>query len=245
MNELELIRVGLITKERGLNGEIAVKPLTDEPERFRRLKKVFIEYSLEEILPEIIESVRFQRGKVILKFFDCDDVEAARKYRGCYISITREYLNPLKKGRYYVFDLVGSAVYDINGAHLGELVDVLETGGNDVYVVKPSALPQPENPDAGAIAGARGAADAADVAGFNGVADAAGLNGAANVAGVTDVAGLNGAAGATDAAGRKNAEKRKSHMAEDILLPAIKSVIQEINIKQKRIIVNLDVLADA
>ena len=40
-----------------------------------------------------------------------------------------------EKGQYYIFDILGLAVYDLEGRLLGKLTDVLSTGSNDVYVV--------------------------------------------------------------------------------------------------------------
>ena len=150
-----LIRVGLITKTRGLRGELSVVPLTDDPERFRRLDSVYIEKPVAvgsslnahnkaqnrsfAVLHGNIENVIFHRGQVIVKFEGCDDVDAAQAFRGAYISITADQLVPLDKDSYFVFDLIGCAVYDTDGGCVGELTDVLKTGSNDVYIVKPAA----------------------------------------------------------------------------------------------------------
>lgn len=136
-----LVRVGLITKARGLRGELTVKPLTDDPERFRRLGDAYIEYQAPPgkiAAPGRvkIEAVRFHSGQVVVKFENCDDAEAASAYRGCYISVTRDQLVRPKKDSFFVFDLIGCSVFDAGGALLGELAEVLETGSNDVYVVR-------------------------------------------------------------------------------------------------------------
>lgn len=136
-----LIRVGLITKARGLRGELAVIPLTGDPGRFRKLSAAYAELAGAEprlIRPVAIEGVRFHREQVFVKLAGCDDADAARLFRGAYISITADLLAPLAKGSYYIFELIGCLVYNERGEELGELTDVLETGGNDVYVVKPN-----------------------------------------------------------------------------------------------------------
>ena len=48
-------------------------------------------------------------------------------------------LMPLKEGQYYVFDIIGIAVYNLEGRLLGKVTDVLKTGSNDVYVVNDDA----------------------------------------------------------------------------------------------------------
>jgi 16S rRNA processing protein RimM len=84
-----------------------------------------------------IERVSFHRKQVILKLVGCDDADLASKYRGSYVSIAQNQLISLKKDSYFIFDLVGCEAYAVNGELLGDLVEVLETGSNDVYVVKP------------------------------------------------------------------------------------------------------------
>jgi len=137
-----LIRIGLINKVRGLRGELSVMALTDDPERFRLLDGVVIEKPGPDGKPDQlaaveIEYVNFHGGRVIVKFKGCDDAGAAAAYRGRYISIARDQLIPLRPDSYYVFDLVGCTVTDMDGARIGELTEVLETGGNDVYIVTP------------------------------------------------------------------------------------------------------------
>jgi 16S rRNA processing protein RimM len=90
---------------------------------------------------ERIERVRFHRGQVLVKFFGREDASAAESLRGNYISVTRDQLIPLEQDNYYVFDLIGCEVFDTAGEFYGKLVEVLETGGNDVYVVKPANAP--------------------------------------------------------------------------------------------------------
>ena len=67
----------------------------------------------------------------------------AEKARGGYAVVTlgdtpvdREHAVKLPEGRYFVADMIGCEVYDTNGAYCGRLTDVLETGANDVYVIK-------------------------------------------------------------------------------------------------------------
>ena len=50
--------------------------------------------------------------------------------------MSRDQAVPLGKDEYYIADLIGLKVLREEGSYLGELVDVLQTGANDVYVVK-------------------------------------------------------------------------------------------------------------
>jgi len=138
VNRDGLVRVGLITKARGLKGEMSVMPLTDDPGRFRRLSGVYIERPSGDAIGAVIEEVRYHRGQVVIRLEGCGDADAANGFRGCYVSITTDQLMPLPEDSYYIFDLIGCTVFTEGGAALGELAEVLETGSNDVYVVRPA-----------------------------------------------------------------------------------------------------------
>ena len=71
-----------------------------------------------------------------MKFAGVDDRNASEALVKKLIQVPREELVPLKKGQYYVFDIIGITVYDLDGQVLGKVSDVLKTGSNDVYVVK-------------------------------------------------------------------------------------------------------------
>ncbi len=78
----QYLRVGVIASTHGLKGEVKVFPTTDEPERFRKLKKVFLLETGKEYLPLKIKSVKFFKNQVILKFDEFQDINEVEKYRG-------------------------------------------------------------------------------------------------------------------------------------------------------------------
>ena len=67
------LRVGVISSTHGLKGEVKVFPTTDDPERFRDLKQVFLDTG-KEYLPLKITGVRFFKNQVILKFKEFQDI---------------------------------------------------------------------------------------------------------------------------------------------------------------------------
>lgn len=82
-----------------------------------------------------MQSFRFHRGGILLMLEGCDDRTAAEALRGEQVSIPTFGQQSLKLNEYYVEDLVGLSVRTENGENLGELVQVLPTGANDVYRV--------------------------------------------------------------------------------------------------------------
>ena len=134
MQDLDLFRVGVIANTHGVKGEVKVFPTTDAPERFKKLKSVILDAKREKITLEI-QSARFFKNLVIVKFKGIDDINDIEKYKGCDLYVTRENATQLDEGEYYIADLIDMKVVNDEGKVLGVLYDVMQTGANDVFVV--------------------------------------------------------------------------------------------------------------
>ena len=131
----DLLKVGVITTTHGVRGEVKVYPTTDEPERFLDLEYVLLDTG-KELRRLDIKNVRFFKNLVILKFDGIDNINDIEKYKGCDLYVTRENAIPLEEGEVYLADIMNSKVVTEDGEEFGELVDILETGANLVFVVK-------------------------------------------------------------------------------------------------------------
>ena len=137
----QLLRIGVITRPHGVHGEVKVYPTTDYPERFEEVDHVIIKNDKVEIAAQI-ESVKYFKNMAIVKFSCFNSPEEAQKTAGSDVMISREQAQPLEEGEYYIADLIGCSVYaddmsdSLAGRKLGKVVDVLQTGANDVYVVE-------------------------------------------------------------------------------------------------------------
>ena len=125
----------MITSPHGVHGEVNVFPTTDDPKRFNKLKKVYIYYRKEQLELEI-ESVKFFKNMVILKFIGKDDRNEIEKYRQCDLLIDREDAVELGEDEYFICDLIGLDIVDESGRKIGVLKDVMTSAANDVYVVE-------------------------------------------------------------------------------------------------------------
>lgn len=130
----DMLRVGVYANTHGVRGEIKVFPTTDDTSRFKKLKKVYLDLGKEKMELEI-QSVRFFKNLVILKFKGIDNINDIEKYKGCDLYVTRENAIPLEEGEAYFADIIGSKVVTDEGEDFGELTDILETGANLVFVV--------------------------------------------------------------------------------------------------------------
>lgn len=130
----DLLQVGVITSTHGVRGEVKVYPTTDDPARFKKLKKVILDTGKENLELEVA-GVKFFKNMVILKFKEFDNINDVEKYRQKSLYVTRENAVKLKKNEYFIADLIGLKVWTDEEEELGELTDVIQTGANDVYVV--------------------------------------------------------------------------------------------------------------
>ena len=131
----QYLRVGVISSTHGLKGEVKVFPTTDDPERFRKLKKVYLDTG-KDYMPLKVTGIKFFKNQVILKFQEFQDINEIEKYRGKDLLIDREQAVPLAENENFIVDLIDMDVYDEEEKRLGTLTDVLPTGANDVYVVE-------------------------------------------------------------------------------------------------------------
>ena len=131
----ELFRVGVISNTHGIRGEVKVYPTTDNVRRFDDLKEVILDTGKEQLILHVT-SVKYFKNMVILKFKEFDNINDIIPYKGMDLLVTRENAIPLEEGEYYIADIIGSKVITDENKILGTLTDVLQTGANDVYVVK-------------------------------------------------------------------------------------------------------------
>jgi 16S rRNA processing protein RimM len=128
----QLLAVGRVVRPHGVRGELLVESLTDFPEH---LAEVDIVYVGDEAEPHPLAAARLHRDQLLLRLADCTDRDSAEQYRGQLVQIEARAAAPLPPGTYYHHQLIGCRVVSDDGDDLGELVDILETGANDVYVV--------------------------------------------------------------------------------------------------------------
>ncbi len=132
---LDYIRVGKIINTHGIKGYVKCLPLTDDINRFNDLEYIFTEL---DSFKRKIKEVWFGKGLVYLKLENINDVSSAEKFKNTYITIEKDQLKKLPEDTYYIFDIEGLSVYNVEGKFLGEIKKVLQTGANDVYVVEDS-----------------------------------------------------------------------------------------------------------
>ena len=125
----ETLKIGVIVKPQGIRGEVKVQPLTDDINRFKKLKEVIIDEQNYRVTACTIGG-----GTVFLSFAGIYDRNTAETFRGKFLHVTRENAVPLEEGRYFIADIIGCELL-VDGEAVGEIVDVF-SARTDVFTVK-------------------------------------------------------------------------------------------------------------
>ncbi|MBI4552317.1 MAG: 16S rRNA processing protein RimM [Candidatus Latescibacteria bacterium] len=133
---VEWITIGLVLKPHGYRGEVKVQPMTDVPDRFKGLERVWLEWPDGRRQEIQVARWRDSHDVQLMKAQGIETLEAAEALRGAYILVRHADAAPLPDGRYYVFDLIGLRVVTERGDEVGTVRDVLPLPANDVYVVQ-------------------------------------------------------------------------------------------------------------
>ena len=130
------ILIGRIVGAHGLAGGVKLASYAASIEAFaggRALLAVSAEG--EETLYEV-ERAKARGRSVLLSLKGVTLRSQAEALAGWEVFIDKTTLPELEEGTYYWSDLIGLAVYAVDGRFLGRLESIFQTGSNDVYVVK-------------------------------------------------------------------------------------------------------------
>ena len=134
-----LVLYGKITKRHGLYGEVKMFAFGGHPETLSGVKKLYIEVPDQTEPREFsLSRIRTQRNTAILKLRGVDTPEAANGLRNLHVLVEREDLQPPGEDEYYWSDLIGLQVRTSRGENIGEVRDLIDSGGYDILVIKSS-----------------------------------------------------------------------------------------------------------
>jgi 16S rRNA processing protein RimM len=133
-NTTEWATIGKIVAPFGIRGELKVLPLSDIPDRFLSLKSVYVGPSHQK---QRITGVRPYKGEmVLLKLEGLNDATLAETLRGRDLCIPIDELAELPPDSYYQHDILGLQVRLLDDREIGEIVEIIDAGPNDVYAIK-------------------------------------------------------------------------------------------------------------
>ena len=135
-SEPAFLVLGKLRRAHGVKGEI---PLEIHSELLDLLAPGCLVYVGKNHAPLNIEATRWKNDLLLLKFKEISDRTEVSVLTNKMVYVSTEQLPVLADGNYYLHELIGLEVYEQEGRHLGTLMEIFETGANDVYVVQNDA----------------------------------------------------------------------------------------------------------
>ncbi|MBQ7094942.1 MAG: 16S rRNA processing protein RimM [Clostridia bacterium] len=127
----ELLQAGKIVNTHSLKGEVRIYPYCDSAEFLCEVKKMYIDNEAYTVA-----SARVHKGQALIRFKGIDHINKAEPLIGKLVYFKKHEV-PLEEGQYYIDDIIGLDVIDIDtGTIYGKVVSVFPTGANDVFEVK-------------------------------------------------------------------------------------------------------------
>jgi len=131
----EYLLIGQVLRPQGVRGLVKVRPDTDDPGRFLALEEVYL-FKGGQYTPVPVEEVSVRDDGVYLRLNGAKTRDEAEKQRDLMLYIDRAHAVKLNENETFICDLIGCRAVDKSGNEIGKVADVLQPGGNDVYVIK-------------------------------------------------------------------------------------------------------------
>ena len=125
----QFIEAGEIVNTHGVRGEVKILPWTDDAEFLRRFKTFYIGGA-----PYRVKSAFVHKGCLVAGLEGVDDVNAAMTFKGKTVCFARKDAK-LRRGEFFLADIMGARVVTEDGTEIGTLTDVIENPTQNVYVV--------------------------------------------------------------------------------------------------------------
>ena len=135
----ELIPVGRISGTHGIRGQLKLHSYSGNLDSLQSVGQVILraESGIQQAVT--IRRAAYHSGKILLTLAGLDDINQALGLVGHELCLRRDQFPATDDGEYYWQDLLGLLVVTDNGYELGKLTDIMETGANDVYLIKKPA----------------------------------------------------------------------------------------------------------
>ncbi len=112
---LGFVTLARLLRPHGRKGEVAAEILTDFPERLVSLREVYL-WDGKSARRAVVRSCWLspsRGGQAIFHFEGCDSISDAEKLRGLEVQVPLAKRVPLPASRYYISDLIGCAVWQL------------------------------------------------------------------------------------------------------------------------------------
>lgn len=135
----DLVLIGRVLGAHGIKGVVRVYSYAQSPECFAPGNELIIICGDNRSVSFAIKAVQPYKNVVRLTLEGIATRNAAEALSGCEVFLPKVKLPPLAEDTFYWIDLIGLSVFDMEGVLLGKIEEIIPTGANDVYVVRPQA----------------------------------------------------------------------------------------------------------
>lgn len=134
-----MIAVGRISGTHGIRGQVKLHSYSGNIASLKAAKEARIRFSDGTDTTVSIQRAALHGGKILLTIADYSSIEQAESLVGTELLLRRDQLPATEADEYYWHDLLGLTVETDAGEQLGSIREILETGANDVYLVRDEA----------------------------------------------------------------------------------------------------------
>ena len=128
--------MGTIIGPHGVQGELKVYPLTDDPDFYCNSLKSFLRENAQGFDTINIKSLKIHKGIWVLKCKECGDRNLAEGWKKSRLLVNDKALRPLDDNEVFLHQIWGAIVVDSLEKSLGKVVEIIETGAGYVYAVQ-------------------------------------------------------------------------------------------------------------
>ena len=129
-----LVIIGKIISAYGIKGWVKIRHFTETAKSFIQYKKQFLSKNQKDWNCIQIEKMKIQ-GQDVVADLGFENRDQAIESKGQILAVDRQQLPQLEENEYYWDDLIGLNVFDLQHNDLGKVIELIETGANDVLVV--------------------------------------------------------------------------------------------------------------
>jgi 16S rRNA processing protein RimM len=136
MERDSLILIGRVAATHGIRGQLRITTYSGHFDSLLSAESVILKEPSGKVSTFTVSAAVVHGRKLLLSLAGLSDINKVLYLVGSELFLRLEQLPETEDDEYYWHDLIGLQVVTVDGEPLGVLQSIIETGSNDVYVVK-------------------------------------------------------------------------------------------------------------
>jgi len=135
MRKEDCFYLGKIVTKYSFKGEVVIKLDTDEPELYKNMESVYVEFG-SNLVPFFIEKSSLHKGNQLrVKFEDVYSEEEADSILKCGIYLPLDLLPKLEGDKFYFHEVIGFKIIDAIFGEVGEIVHINDKAAQPLFEI--------------------------------------------------------------------------------------------------------------